>query len=190
MVTDQQVRLLLKLMHTEPTLATAAAKAGMNEKTARKYRRLGKLPSEVKHAHDWSGHADAFADVWPTIKKMLETSPGLEAKTLFNYLKRCHPDRYSGGQLRTLQRRVKTWRATEGPAKEVFFSQKYRPGERSQSDYTRMRSLGIMINNQLFDHLIYHFENGRLLLSITLPRSYLSANSVKRTSISSRLCCT
>jgi len=157
MVTDQQVRRFLKLMYSELTLATAAAKAGMDEKTARKYRRLGKLPSEIKAPHDWLTREDVFSDVWPCIEKMLETSPGLEAKTLFNYLKRCHPGRYSNGQLRTLQRRVKTWRATKGPAKEVFFSQKYRPGERSQSDYTRMRSLGIMIGNQLFDHLIYHF---------------------------------
>ncbi len=157
MVTGQQVRLLFKLMQTEPTLTTAAAKAGMNEKTARKYRRFGKLPSAIKSPHDWSGHEDAFADVWPGIEKMLKKSPGLEAKTLFNYLKRCFPDRYSNGQLRTLQRRVKTWRATKGPAKEVFFSQKYRPGERSQSDFTRMGSLGITIANQRFDHLIYHF---------------------------------
>lgn len=157
MVTDQQVRRLLKLMHTEPTLATAAAKAGMDEKTARKYRRLGKLPSEIKAHHNWLTREDVFADVWPSIERMLEVSPGLEAKTLFNYLKRCHPDRYSNGQLRTLQRRIKTWRATKGPAKEVFFSQTYRPGERSQSDYTRMGSIGITINNQLFDHLIYHF---------------------------------
>ena len=46
MVTDQQVRRLFNLMHKERTLATAAAKAGMDENTARKYRRLGKLPSE------------------------------------------------------------------------------------------------------------------------------------------------
>ena len=157
MVTDQQVRLFLKLMHTEPTLTTAAAKAGMNVKTARKYRRLGKFPSEVKSAHDWSGHADAFADVWPTIEKMLGVSSGLEAKTLFNYLKRCHPDRYSNGQLRTLQRRIKIWRATKGPAQEVFFGQTYRAGERSQSDFTRMNSLGITIASGRFDHLIYHF---------------------------------
>ncbi len=100
MVTDQQVRLLFKLMQTEPTLTTAAAKAGMNEKTARKYRRFGKLPSAIKSPHDWSGHEDAFADVWPGIEKMLKKSPGLEAKTLFNYLKRCFPDRYSNGQQR------------------------------------------------------------------------------------------
>ena len=51
MVTDQQVRRLFMLIHQEPTLARAAAKAGMDEKTARKYRRLGKLPSEVKQPH-------------------------------------------------------------------------------------------------------------------------------------------
>ena len=157
MVTDQQVQRLFKIMHTEPTMAIAAAKAGMDEKTARKYRRLGKFPSEVKPAHDWSGHADAFIDVWDDIKAKLSLNGGLEAKTLFTYLQRTHPGRYADGQLRTLQRRVKIWRATEGPAHEVFFSQIYRPGERSESDYTRMRSLGITINYQAFDHLIYHF---------------------------------
>lgn len=157
MVTDQQVRLLLKLMHTEPTLAVAAAKAGMDEKTARRYRRLGKLPSEVKKPHDWLKRPDAFVDVWDELRRMLDQSPGLEAKTLFKYLQRCHPGRFSDGQLRTLQRRVKIWRATEGPAREVFFAQKYKPGERSQSDFTRMRSLGITIARQAFDHLLYHF---------------------------------
>ena len=58
MVTDQQVRRLFMLIHQEPTLARAAAKAGMDEKTARKYRRLGKLPSEVKTPHTWSTRKD------------------------------------------------------------------------------------------------------------------------------------
>lgn len=157
MVTDQQVRRLFKLMQTEQTLATAASKAGMDEKTARKYRRLGKLPGEVKQPHGWSGHEDAFADVWDEVRRFLEQSPGLEARTLFDHLQRCHPGRFSNGQLRTFQRRVKTWRATAGPAREVFFAQTYKPGERSQSDFTRMGSLGITIARQAFDHLIYHF---------------------------------
>lgn len=157
MVTDQQVRRLFKLMHTQYTLVTAAAKAGMDEKTARKYRRRGKLPSEVKAPHEWLTREDVFADVWDELRKMLGINAGLEAKTLFKYLQRTHPARFSDGQLRTLQRRVKIWRATEGPALEVFFAQKYRPGERSQSDYTRMGALGITIAYQAFDHLIYHF---------------------------------
>ena len=157
MVTDQQVRRLFNLMHKERTLATAAAKAGMDENTARKYRRLGKLPSEVKKPHDWSGHEDAFAEVWDELRSMLEQSPGLEAKTLFTYLQRQYPGRFSNGQLRSFQRRVKTWRATAGPAREVFFAQKYKPADRSQSDFTRMGALGITIGGQPFDHLLYHF---------------------------------
>ncbi len=157
MVTDQQVRRLFKYMNKENTLAAAAAKAGMDEKTARKYRRIGRFPSELKKEHDWRTREDIFADVWDEIKAKLSINGGLEAKTLFKYLQRSYPDRFADGQLRTLQRRVKFWRATEGPAREVFFGQNYRAGERSQSDYTRMRSLGITINHQAFDHLIYHF---------------------------------
>ena len=63
MVTDQQVRRLFMLIHQEPTLAIAAAKAGMDQKTARKYRRLGKLPSEVKTSHTWRTRKDPFAEV-------------------------------------------------------------------------------------------------------------------------------
>jgi len=37
MVTDQQVRILMKAIKSEKTQALAAAKAGMDVKTARKY---------------------------------------------------------------------------------------------------------------------------------------------------------
>jgi hypothetical protein len=53
MVKDGQVRMSMRLMNREKTLATAAAKAGRTEKTARKYRHLGKLPSQSKVIHDW-----------------------------------------------------------------------------------------------------------------------------------------
>ena len=48
MVTDQQVRRLFKLIQTEKNFGIAAMKAGMDEKTAYKYRKQGKLPSELK----------------------------------------------------------------------------------------------------------------------------------------------
>ncbi len=53
MVTDNQVRRLFRLMESEKSFAVTAARAGMDEKTARKYRRLGKLPSELRREHDW-----------------------------------------------------------------------------------------------------------------------------------------
>jgi hypothetical protein len=157
MVTDQQVRRLFKLVQTEKNFGTAAMKAGMDEKTARKYRRLGKLPSQVGTAHRWRTRIDPFKDVWHEIKSMLEINAGLEAKTIFEHLQRRNPGRFADGQLRTLQRRIKEWRASEGPAKEVFFTQLHRPGELSQSDFTHMNKLGITIGGRRFDHLIYHF---------------------------------
>src|SRR5690606_15796915 len=82
---------------------------------------------------------------------------GLEAKTLFEDLQRRYPAQFQDGQLRTLQRRVKQWRALEGPPKEVFFPQEHHPGELCQSDFTHMTALGVTIGGQRFEHLIYHF---------------------------------
>ena len=96
-------------------LAAAAAKADMDEKTARKYRALGKLPSEIKVDHTWRTREDPFIEVWEEVKGKLEINPGLEAKTLFEDLQRRYQGRFADGQLRTLQRRVKIWRALEGP---------------------------------------------------------------------------
>ena len=64
MVTDRQVGRMLALVETGKTLTTAAAKAGMDPQTARKYRRLGKLPSEVSRPHGWRTRGDPFAEVW------------------------------------------------------------------------------------------------------------------------------
>lgn len=85
------------------------------------------------------------------------TNPALEAKTLFGHLQRKYPGEFSDGQLRTLQRRIKTWRALEGKGKEVYFEQVHKPGIVCQSDFTHMSGLGIRINGQPFHHMIYHF---------------------------------
>jgi hypothetical protein len=88
---------------------------------------------------------------------LLENSPGLEAKTLFEHLQWVHPGRFQDGQLRTLQRKVKQWRAAEGPSREAFFSQQHHPGRLCASDFTHMEELGVLIQGQSFPHLIYHF---------------------------------
>ena len=128
MVTDQQIRRLYKLSNTEETKEIAASKAGMDVKTARKYLRARRLPSEMKAERHWRTRQDGFAEVWPEIWAQLKTNPGLEAKTIFAALQRQYPERFADGRLRTLQRRIKQWRATEGPAQEVYFVQEHRPG--------------------------------------------------------------
>jgi hypothetical protein len=61
------------------------------------------------------------------------------------------------GQLRTLQRRIKRWQASEGPAQEVYFMQEHRAGELCESDFTHLTELGIRIAGQAFPHMLYHF---------------------------------
>lgn len=149
MVTDKQVRKLMKLINQEKTLETAAAKAGMTEKTARKYRRSGKLPSQCKVDHTWRTRQDPFAeDDWNWVEDFLEIPPGLEAKTLFEALQREKPGTYQDGQLRTFQRRVRVWRSLHGPGQEVYFPQIYEPGQWCESDFTWMKDLGVTINGR------------------------------------------
>ena len=157
MVTDKQVRRLHMLINKETTQAAAAAKAGMDSKTALKYRECRKLPSQLISPHEWRTRTDPFGQEWPQIKDFLQNSPGLEAKTIFEHLQRTLEGKYQDGQLRTLQRRIKQWRAIEGPAKEVFFPQIHYPGVLSASDFTHMDDLGITIRGELLKHLLYHF---------------------------------
>jgi hypothetical protein len=157
MVTDQQVRRLIMLMKTEKTKEIAAAKAGMDEKTARKYVKSGQFPSQCRTVHTWRTRSDPFEGVWEEIMEKLTLNPGLEAKTIFDALQREQSGRFSDGQLRTLQRRTKVWRATQGPPKEVFFPQKHYPGDLCASDFTSMNELQITIAGQVFEHLVYHF---------------------------------
>ena len=157
MVSNEQVRRLLKLRKTEKTLATAAAKAGMDEKTARKWLGSEKLPSQCQMERSWRTRADVFSEVWSELEGILERAPTVQAKTLFDYLSRRYEGRFQEGQLRTLQRRVKAWRAVHGEPKEVIFPQRHRPGEQAQSDFTYMGKLGVTLAGQPFDHLLYHF---------------------------------
>jgi hypothetical protein len=122
MITDNQARKLMKYLQEKRTLGVATAKSEMNDKTARKYRDLGKLPSELKaeRIRTWRTREDPFEEVWEMVKSFLKNNPGLEAKTLFEHLQRERPGRFPDGRIRTFQRKVKHWRATEGPAREVF----------------------------------------------------------------------
>src|SRR5947209_4609111 len=118
MVTDKQVRKLFRLLLDDRTIARAARLTNMDDKTARKYGTLGKLPSEVAQPHDWATRPNPFEAVWSEIRELLEGNPGLQAKSIFGALQRRHPGRFADNQLRTLQRHIKCWRARSGPPKE------------------------------------------------------------------------
>jgi len=131
-------------------------RAGMSQNTGRKYRRLNRLPSELKEPRTWKTHRDIFEKDWPDIESRLQDAPELEARALFEHLMSNRPGVYEEGHLRTFQRRVKAWRALHGPDKEVFFPQVHRPGEAMQTDFTWVTELNVTILGQLFSHMLCH----------------------------------
>lgn len=158
MVTDAQVRLLRKKRMEGKTLEAAAGAAGMSERTARTWA-TGPLPSQTKKARDWRTREDPFAEVWVSdIEPLLaaDGDGGLEAKTVFAELVRRYPDRFEIGQLRTLQRRFRDWRAQHGPAREVFFPQTHAPGRMGSIDFTHATELAVTIAGVSFAHMFFH----------------------------------
>jgi hypothetical protein len=156
-VTDAQVKELRKGFHQGASLHTAAMKAGMDRKTARKYRDLGQLPSENLRPRTYRTRPDPLADVWPRLEALLQREPHLQANTLLAWLQREVPTQDWQRSRRTLERRVRDWKAQHGPAKEVFFAQRHEPGRLGASDFTHLEKLGVTIQGQPFPHLVYHF---------------------------------
>lgn len=142
----------------EKSIEIAASKCGISDKTARKYLKTGKPPGELSIHHTWRTRSDPFDDVWDKVTDFLENNAGLEAKYFFEqYLQKEYPGEYQDGQLRTFQRKVKQWKAIEGPSKEAFFPQEHRPGELGEGDFTHMDDLGITIQGEPYNHLLFHF---------------------------------
>ena len=135
-------------------IGQAAMKAGMDRKTARRYVSGGKLPSETKEPRWWRTRQDPFAEDWPAVAEMLAGTPGLEAQTVLELLEVKQPGRYNETHLRTLQRRIRRWRAEHGPEREIWFTQAHRPGEAAQTDFTSTAELGVTIAGQVFLHLL------------------------------------
>jgi transposase len=146
----------MKKLNEGETLERAALTSGMSENTARRYRK-GATRKGARPARAYRTRQDPFEEVWLEVEKMLEAAPGLEAKTIFERLLERPDGEFTEGQLRTLQRKIRRWRAEHGPQKEVMFPQEHRPGEYAQSDYTSMNDLRITIGGERFDHLVYHF---------------------------------
>ena len=156
MKTDAEVRLLMKERTNGRTQEQAAAKAGMSVRTARKYERTGKLPSQLKQPRTHRTHPTPFADDWPWVTEQLERDSALQAKTRFGLLVERRPGRYRPVQLRTFQRHVASWRLQHGLEKEGIFPQVHRPGVAAQSDFTAMSDLGIRLGGVPFPHLLFH----------------------------------
>ena len=135
----------------------AAKLAEISERTGQRIESGRHRPNRGR-AHDWRTREDPLAAVWEAeLEPMLRREPRLTPTTLYEYLQEHYPGQYSQ-VLRTLQRRVKAWKAVHGPAPEVMFELRHEPGVMGISDFTELKGIEITINGQPFEHLIYHYR--------------------------------
>jgi len=82
----------------------------------------------------------------------------LQAASVLGELRRRKPGCFIDGQVRTLQRRMRDWRAVSGPPQPVFFEQEHPPGRAGAFDFTHCTSLGVTIAGIAFLHLLFVFR--------------------------------
>jgi len=122
-INSEQVRVYMQTRKYGKKQVTAAAKAGISERSGSRIEK-GNLQPGNKRKRYWRTRVDPFADVWDSeILPLLEKNHKLTPITLFEKLQKDHPGKYQDSKLRTFQRRVSKWKALHGPDKEVMFRQ-------------------------------------------------------------------
>lgn len=138
-------------------VAVAAAKAGLSTATGyrlEKARSAGLTPKPSRGRR----RPDPLVDIFESeVVPILEAAPGIRAVAVFEEMLRRHPG-LDAGIRRTLERRIRTWRAVNGPDREVIFRQLHEPGLMGLSDFTDMNDLGVIVAGQPLDHRLYHFR--------------------------------
>jgi transposase len=135
----------------------AAAKAGFSTATGYRIDNDPRLPSQKK-APRGRRRPDPLAAIWESeIVPILNAAPGIRAIAVFDEIRRRHPH-LNPNVRRTLERRMRSWRAVEGPEKEVIFRQQHEPGRLGLSDFTDMSESGVTIAGEPLAHRLYHFR--------------------------------
>jgi hypothetical protein len=137
--------------------AIAGAKAGFSTPTAYRFAKDPRLPTQKKSRRE-RRRADPLAGVWENdVLPLLKAAPGLRPVAVFEELCRRHSELGSGTR-RTLERRIRAWRAVNGPDREVIFRQEHPPGRMGLSDFTEVADLGVTIAGELLEQRLYHFR--------------------------------
>ena len=132
----------MKFRQTNPT-AVAAAKARSAPRRPIASRRIRGCPR--KEFSRERRRPDPFADIFDAeVVPMLQAAPGIRPVAIFEEMIRRHPE-LGDGIRRTMERRIRSWRAIHGEEREVIFRQVHEPGRMGLSDFTDMGDAGIAI---------------------------------------------
>src|SRR5690606_22620643 len=135
--------LYMKLRLTEG-LPTAAARAGLSVATASRIEHDPRLPSQKK-APRGRRRPDPLGEIFDAeVVPLLKGAPGIRPVAVFEELLRRHPE-LARSVRRTLERRIRGWRAVYGEDRDVVFRQVHGLGRLGLSDFTEMDSLGVTV---------------------------------------------
>ena len=135
----------------------AAAKASISVASAYRIEKDPRLPSQKKPTRG-RRRPDPLAGIFDEeVVPLLKSAPRIRPVAVFHEIQRRHPE-LSDGVRRTLERRIRKWRAVHGAEQEVIFRQKHKPGRMGLSDFTDMGPLAITIAGQPLNHRLYHFR--------------------------------
>ena len=155
-ITDHQMELYMTYRKTDRR-ALAAAKAGFSRATADRIEADPRPPSQKRKPRG-RRRPDPLAGIFEEeIVPLLEASPGLRAVAVYEEMMRRRPD-LSPGVRRTIERRVRAWKAKHGPEQEIIFRQRHEPGRRGLSDFTDARALEVTVAGEPLAHKLYHFR--------------------------------
>src|SRR5215204_2339336 len=150
------MRLYMIYRHSKDA-SVAAAKSGFSRATGYRIENDPRLPSQKK-ALRGRRRPDPLAEVWDDeIVPILKSAPGIRAIAVLDEIRRRHPQ-ISAGIRRTLERRMRGWRALAGPEQDVIFRQEHEPGRLGLSDFTDTSVLGITVAGVVLGHRLYHFR--------------------------------
>lgn len=137
---------------------TAAARAGFSERTARRFDADPTLPSQ-RQTKRGRTVADPLDGYWDKILlPILKRDNSVQAITLLRHLQQRYPEKFQDDRIRrTLERRVREWRALHGPDKDIIFRQDPDPGYMCQSDFTDAADLNVTICGNILAHRFFHF---------------------------------
>ncbi|HEX7323869.1 MAG TPA: IS21 family transposase [Rhodanobacteraceae bacterium] len=150
------MRFYMTLRKTQSTL-TAAVHAAISPATAYRIEQDPRLPSQKQQLRG-RRRPDPLGDLFDTdVVPLLQAAPGLRAIAVFEELQRRHPE-LPGSVRRTLERRVRAWRAVHGAEREVMFRQTHPPGQLGLSDFTDVAELAVTVAGEPLVHRLYHFR--------------------------------
>jgi hypothetical protein len=155
-ITNRQEELYMQHRQDSVSQEVAAAKAGVSVRSGRRIEKPGAPRNQAER--DWRAREDPLAALWNAeLVVLLEREPSLTGTTLLEYLEEPYPGHYDQKILRTLQRRIKQWKALNGPERDVIFRQQAVVTQQGFSDFTHPDS-AITIQGVLFKHRLYQFR--------------------------------